>query len=400
MASIQEHLSRLEGDQWRLAHPFSEDIKTACDVLLNPFARDDERKRAVRGWLTKNQPCVFGQVAAKSDLLFISIVDEQLISQGDEVVREKLKLDRQTWKQWSLGEKGRHGFLLVVLSPKIHHAAPNRALKDLAQQVRNLFAEDVKPDPVGNDMVYEWLYLKNLQTGQFHKFRVILDFFASAADQRWWHDHRFPGGIAFTFNSLGHMARTKEWYEKNATPTEWAAKLAMHTIASAFPHSVHGSATALLELNNGASRKSMACPFRSLQALPEKIKGKDWTTYAGYHHTDHSIRGEFFDGRENPDRSRGPYFLDFSYIAGGDGGENRELMDGIVVEQAFLDSDLGPVEEWRFAKPLTKVPLVGEEETPISADAVRTPHRPVEEDQKIRRALAVCDEWLQSEIIH
>src|SRR5438445_6111910 len=92
MSSIQELLNRLDGDQWRTAHAFSPDIKTACEVLLNPFARDDERKKAIRGWLTKNQPCAFGQIAAKSDLLFISIVDERLLSRGDAAVKEKLKL--------------------------------------------------------------------------------------------------------------------------------------------------------------------------------------------------------------------------------------------------------------------------------------------------------------------
>lgn len=399
MSSTHELLSRLEGDQWRATHAFSADIKTVCEVLLNPFARDDERKTAVRGWLTKNQPCVFGQVAAKSNLLFISIVDEQLLSRGDEAVKEKLKLDRQTWKQWSLGEKGRHGFLLMVLSPKLHHAAPNRALKDFAERIRNLFAETSTPDPVGNDMVYEWLYLKNPQTSQFHKFRVILDFFASAGDKRWWHDHRFPGGIAFTFNSLGHMARTKEWYEKTANPVEWAARLAMHTIASAFPHPVHGPATTLLGLNNSNPHKSVACPFRAPESLPPKIKAKDWTTYQGYHHTDHSIRAEFFDGRENPDRSRGAYLLDFSYIAGGADGENKELMDGVVVDKAFLDADLGPVEEWRLARPATKAPKdPDDEEAPVSADTETKPTRPPEEDQKIRNALAECREWLQASI--
>lgn len=405
MPTLVELLGNVEGDQWRSKHLFSADIRTTCEVLLNPFVRDDERKMAIRGWLVKNQPCVFGQVAAQTDRLFISVIDEQMLSRGDEAVRTKLKSDRQTWKQWSLGEKGKHGFLLVVTSPKLHYATPNQALKNFAEHIRGLFEADSKTDPVGNDMVYEWLYLKNPQTGQFHKFRVILDFFASAGDGRWWHDHRFPGGIAFTFNSLGHMARTREWYEKNKTPVEWAARMAMQTISNAFPHPVHGKATWLLELNDGTPVKPLKCPFSNPQTLPEKIRGKDWTTYQGYHHTDHSIRSEFFDGRENPDRSRGQYLLDFSYIGGGLAGENMELMDGVVVDKKFVDEDLGPVEEWRFAKPIAVVPQrePGEEE-PIASDAGKRMQfrpkleRPMDEEMKITAALKECENWLKTEI--
>lgn len=387
MATIRKLLRRLEDDPWRREHPFSADINTACDVLLNPYARDDERRIAICGWLAKFQPCVFGQVAAKSNRLFISIVDEKLLDQGDKAVKEKLQSDRRTWKQWSLGEKGKHGFLLVVLSPKLHYAAPNQALRGFAEHVRSLFAADSKPDPVGNDMVYEWLYLKNPRTGQFHKFRVILDFFASAGDARWWHDHRFPGGIAFTFNSLGHMTRTREWYENNTKPVDWAAQLAMHTIGNAFPHAMHGKATWLLDLNANKPVKSVKCPFANPEAVADKIKGKDWTTYQGYHHTDHSVRAEFFDGRENSDRSRGPYLMDFSYIGGGDAGENMELMNGIVVDENELFEELGPVEDWRFAKPLAKAALQPSRR-----------RRPKKDELRIAAALKLCNRWLRSRI--
>jgi hypothetical protein len=377
--SLTQLLDRLEGDSFRTKVPFSTDIKTACEVLLNPFARDDERKVAIRGWVAKNQPCVFGQVAAQGDRLFISVIDDDLLGKGDLAVMEKLQRDRRTWKHWSMEGKGRHGFLLVVLSPKLHNAAPNRALKDLADRIRDLFGADSQPDEVGNDMVYEWLYLKNPKTRRYHKFRVILDFFASAGDGRWWSDHRFPGGFAFTFNSLGHMARTREWYERNTNPTEWAAKLAMLTIANAHPHQIHGRATSLIELQNGKPRKPMRCPFTNPDTLPAPIKGKDWTTYQGFHHTDHSVRAEFFDSREGPDRSRGQYSLDFSYITGRSSQENFELMNGILVDKRTVEKEIGSVEDLRFEKPMAKGSLTG---------------RPKSQEKKILAALKICKQWL------
>lgn len=336
---------------------------------------------AIRGWLTKFQPCVFGQAAAKADRLFISIVDEELLSAGDSAVREKLLRDKQTWKRWSLDAKGMHGLLVAVISPKLHYGAPNGAMKTFALRLRNLISGVRNADPVGNDLTFEWLYLKNPANGQLHRFKVIMDFFAAAGDGRWWHDHRFPGGIAFTFNSLGHMARTREWYEKNARPTEWAARLAMMTISNAFPVGEHGKATWLVDADETEVTKKMKCPFSNPDALPGELKGRDWTRYQGYHHTDHSVRDEFFDGRETPDRSRGPYRLDFSYIGGGGGGENAELMDGVIVGEEAVERDIGTSEEWRFDKPTAKAGM-----------------RPEVESRKISKALSLCQEWLNSKI--
>lgn len=61
---------------------------------------------------------------------------------------------------------------------------------------------------LGCDRSRGYLYLKNPQTKAYHGFRFNLDFFAAAGDGTWWHDHRFPGGVAFTANATGHMKRS------------------------------------------------------------------------------------------------------------------------------------------------------------------------------------------------
>jgi hypothetical protein len=382
MSQINDLLGALDNDEWRNANPFSPDITTACDVLLNPYSRLDERRRVIRGWLVKHQPCVFGQAAAKTDRLFISIIDDELLSRGDDAVREKLQLDKQTWKQWSLEEKGRHGFLAAFLSPKLLYAAPNQSLRKLCEHLRSLFISTTTHDPAGNDVSTEWLYLKDPKTQEFRKFKVILDFFASAGDRRWWHDHRFPGGVAFTLNSLGHLARTKEFYEALANPVEWSSKLAMMTIGNAWPHPTLGKATRLVDLAAGKPRIPMECPFSQSAKLPPILQGKDWTTYTGFHHTDHSVRKEFFDQRESPDTSQ-EYLLDFTYIAGADAGENAELMNGIPVTIEEIEKDIGTTTQWRFAKP---------------AGILSFPSRPADAESIILRALAISDEWLESDV--
>jgi hypothetical protein len=351
---------------------------TASEVLLHPYARSDERQFAIKAWLSKHQPCVFGQVAAKADSLYMAIITDTDISEGDVSLRERLSLEKKTWKQWSLHGDGRPGLLVVFASARLFHAAPNRALRDVSEYLRGLFVADSTKDPAGNDISHEWLYLKRPDADAFVKFRVILDYFASAGDRRWWHDHRFPGGVAFTLNSLGHMVRTKEWYQHLKNPLEWSARMAMLTISNASDHAQYGKATHLLQLREGKPLKAHACPFPDLNKVPERLQGKDWTTYAGSHHTDHSVRTEFFDQREIPDRDRGDYLLDFTYLAGGTEGENAELTSGVAVTEEEVYQDVGGPETWRRRKPAKFAASV----------------RPRDAEIQIEKALSICKSWL------
>jgi hypothetical protein len=377
--SLATLLDRLDGDDWRKGTPFSPEISTVSEVLLHPYARDDERQFAIKAWLLKHQPCVFGQAAAKADSLYIAVITQAVIAGGDDAVRERLALEKNTWKQWSLEAKGRHGFLVVFAIPKLHYAAPNQALKEVSEYLRSLFIFDVTKDSAGNDICCEWLYLKRPATSEFVKFRVILDYFASAGDRRWWHDHRFPGGVAFTLNSLGHMVRTKEWYEKLSNPNEWAGRLAMLTISNAFDHPEFGKATHLLNLKEDKPLKPHECPFANRDNLPEKLKGKDWTTYSGSHHTDHSVRAEFFDQQPIPDRDRGDYLLDFTYLVGGTEGENAELVNGIPISEEDVFKDIGTPDQWRRRKPARYA----------------FPSRSRDAEAQIQNALAICQQWLE-----
>jgi hypothetical protein len=377
--SLTKLLEGLDGDGWRKENPFSPEVATVAEVLFHPYARDDERQLAIRGWFARHQPCVFGQVAAKADSLYIAIITDSLLKEGEDAVRERLKLEKDTWKQWSLEAKGRHGFVVVFASPQLHYAAPNHALRDVSRYLRDLFVEVGQKDPAGNDICYESLYLRNPETSGFVQFRVILDYFASAGDKRWWHDHRFPGGVAFTLNSLGHMVRTKEWYEQLKNPVEWAARMAMLTISNAYDHPKFGKATQLLDLKEGKPMKSHECPFAKPESLSAQIKGKDWTTYSGSHHTDHSIREEFFDQRDLPNRDRGEYLLDFMYLAGAEQGENAELTNGVPIDEKDVVRDIGSPNTWRLRKP------------PRYAVSPRS----LEVEGQIQRLLSVCRQWLE-----
>lgn len=153
------------------------------------------------------------------------------------------------------------------------------------------------------------------------------DFFAAAGDGTWWHDHRFPGGVAFTANATGHMKAFMDWY---SDPTRdhgaWAVTQAMMTIArshatkplqagnrSEKAAKEEGRVTWLLDLNAEGKPvvERLPCP---LDKVPGQLAGKDWTKYEGLIHTDNAVREEFFDGRAEPLTSHKPPLMDFTYL--------------------------------------------------------------------------------------
>jgi hypothetical protein len=298
---------------------FSEDIVTAHDGMLDRFAIDPERRRAMEAWLQGNhQPCLFGRIAAKKngiDYCFLTVED---LVQPDAHVRDKIWAARRLWKNRALRGEARHGFLLSVCDEKVAWARQDEALLQFAMRIQDLagwVGRPVKNDNNSNDVVDEWLYLRNPVDNQIRKFTFSVDFFATVGDKLWWHDHRVPGGMAFTANSLGHMVRHQEWYGAKAGRMEWALQTAMQTIGQAAKHSPHGPATYLRDETHGPLRP-YAWTEETKPSDREILKGKDCGSYGGYLHTDHAVRPEFFRPHEIPAYFDTPYLMDFAYIFG------------------------------------------------------------------------------------
>ena len=67
MAGVHELYQRLERDPWRTR--FSEDIESVHRVILQQGVSDAAIEKAINGWLGEDQPCLFGKIAAKQNLL-------------------------------------------------------------------------------------------------------------------------------------------------------------------------------------------------------------------------------------------------------------------------------------------------------------------------------------------
>lgn len=403
--SVKELLNSLTVDKWRETHPFSPDIETANKVLLHPAATRAEKADALSTWLQKNQPCLFGRLAARQGRNFYCILDDSDLEQDDDYIHSRIQGERKLWKHRALtGDAlSADGFMLVAVSEKILRAAPDENLRNLSQRLRDLWISESDPDdgdtfgPKKNDYVLESLFLKkpakDPADDEYYRFTFTADYFAAAGDGRWWHDHRIPGGIGFSANSLGHMLRRREWYEGEAVEDVigWGLRTAMQTIASA-QQTKWGTATWLLPLDARQQPKKHdlvpKCPFASSMKLPAMIQDKDWTAYAGWHHTDHSLRYEYFTESEEPVRKGYEWLMDFSYIYRKQDSDYVQFMGGELTAKDDLDKEIGSIADRRV--------LSANAEAAVKSDAERIRDRKKEDSAAIDASMKDCRLWEMS----
>jgi len=376
MASVKKLMQSLREDRWRTEHPFSPDILEANRVILHPYASDPEKAKALSLWVRPNQPCLFGRMAATKGRMQFCILSDSDLYSSDKHIREKIKRERLVWKQASVkNDKPAHGFMLVAASEKIMLAAPDDNLFRLACGLRELWGCKVEKDEYGNDVAWETLFLRHPTDNQYVKFTFSLDYFGAQGDGRWWHDHRVPGGIGFTANSLGHMARTREWYEGRGPQAEWAVELAMLTVEEA-AKTQWGKAIWLEDLKGGQPARGKECPFSDPSSVKEKLRNKDWSYYAGFLSTDHSIRKELFRSEpELPKELNRKWLQDLTYIYESTEPDRRKFMEGEPVTETEVFREIGPPETWRV------MPL-----------AARVISRTKEQEQEIAMLLAKMEE--------
>jgi hypothetical protein len=313
--------------------------------------------------------------------LHFCFITERDIRSGDDAIKNKILADKRLWKQRALAmdssRQAPSSFTLVLISPRVAYAAPDSHLRELAVRLQYLanWAPQTK-DPIRNTVQSDFLYLKSPLDELFYGFQFNVDFFAASGDRRWWHDHRIPGGLAFTANSPGHMRQWREWYdqpeESSADRSTWFLQNAMFTIAHAHKttplqttseHALEtqsgptpkasrsptiapeGRVTWLRDLVDGKPLKNVACPFGG--PIPKQLQGKDWTTYEGLLHTDHSIREEFFLDDDEPPTVARPYLMDFTYLYDKRQADYLNFMAGGRFSPEEVFKEIGDPSEWR-----------------------------------------------------
>src|SRR5438445_4117426 len=132
------------------------------------------------------------------------LITENDMELSDEDIRAKIQRERIDWKRMALGADS-HGFLIVAVSETIATARPRPALHRLAKRLCELYLGVDESDTIHLDDIM--LEIAHPDRTEWRRWKVGVNYFSAQGDRRWWHDHRIPGGMAFSMNSVGHMAR-------------------------------------------------------------------------------------------------------------------------------------------------------------------------------------------------
>lgn len=322
--SVAELISSLRPDPWRQKAGFSPEVEAANRDLFNAKS-DGEAAEVLNTWLKEHQPCLFGRHAATSGLISYCILTEADLSQSDVFIRDKIQSARRAWTAESFdGDKS--GFVILAISPAVAYAEPNNVVKALAHRLCSLYLlRDVRFDDVELDETYLEMRGKPDVT---YRWDAGVNYFCAQGDGRWWRDHRIPGGMAFSINSVGHMVKSAqygkgmknlakeldvpdgEWHPSNFSSLDTALKIAMRTIELA-SDGRSGRATELMARAEGdGGTNGSPCPIK----LPSNLANKDYHQYRGYYHTDHTLPSVYF--RPDVDRPEGleVFTLDLTYL--------------------------------------------------------------------------------------
>jgi hypothetical protein len=339
MPPTKAHLSELllqsrfhgPADRFRSRRPFSPDVEAVQAVLFNPKQSRQVKIATYRGWLEKNQPCVFGKTAATNKGVYICLLEEHEIlrmTRGDADVEDTIQDHRQVWKRLAL--EGRvSSFLILLTSKQLVWKEPNDVLKEICRRLIELYMQiQISDDSFQNGREYVFLRRPD---DKILKFLTLPNIFCAQGDGRWWHDHRTPGGIMITSNALGHFmyARSKK---PQLDQTDFASALqqAMRTIANACQNP------------SGGKTRFTHCPATTLvsrqagEPFPLKASS-DFSSfspdhYAGYFHTDHLIPSVFFEKDRDPKVLKEYDDLSLRYIfdPAADAEGHAELVTGVL----------------------------------------------------------------------
>lgn len=319
---IEELIYELEPDPWRKDHPFSPEMSDFQSRLFNPAISRGDKAAIVMEWLASTHyPCMFGRKSAKAGSLSVVVLEERDLQKSDESIRAILSDARTAWRTEALNG-GKHALVFLAVSERLAYARLDPNLLEINRRLCELYLErPVQPDLVFRDELF--LQIADEASDRI-RWEVGVDNFAAQGDGRWWHDHRIPGGIGFSMNSVGHMVRSivesalaadSDLREQAASLTrdkliQFALPMAMRTILFAQEKSrIPG--TQLRKRSTGA-RSSIDDRELNRAAAMKGVMEWDETSYEGWYHTDHSVRTDFFEPEAG--RRSSPWLLDFTYL--------------------------------------------------------------------------------------
>jgi hypothetical protein len=300
---VSDLIEQLQADPWRNQQPFTDDIQHCQKVLFDPRRTRQDKLDALNDWLANFQPCLFGQMEARQKRLAYCLLTENDLARSDEHIRLRIEEERQDWKRRALAGET-HAFIILAVSERIACARPGMELLNLAQRICELYLGVAQSDMIIHDELF--LEIPAQDQTERRSWKAGVNYFSAQGDGRWWRDHRIPGGMAYSMNSVGHMARTHaeramrrdpELAKRLANvPRErlvfWALPKAMRTIGI----SESGGARGTWLVARGVFPEDREPPtFEVRRRVFGNLAQFSENRYKGLYHTDETIPSPYFN---------------------------------------------------------------------------------------------------------
>lgn len=321
--TIASLMDKLQPDEWRAERGFSDEMSKALDKTLKCGAgKEQELEAILNDWVRHHQPCLFGRIAAKEAAITYCFVTEDQLCGSEVELKDHIQDARLRWSKAGFAGKSSN-FIIAVLSRRLAQAVPDKTVQTIAMRLCSRYLQV----PVESDRIYLdeiWLRQKASEEVVW-EWLAGVNYFSSQGDGRWWQDHRFPAGIAFSANSIGHMVKSgrlaramhdleeimgtasPEFRAPNVHSLEHALEIAMATIHRA-SEGPSGKATWLLPIEGSSSGSK--CPVE----ISKQLMDFDCSHYHGFYHTDFTIPSEYFRQDILRPRDARPIDLDFTYL--------------------------------------------------------------------------------------
>ena len=344
MTKIAKLTKALTDDPLRQDLGFSSEIAEANEAIWSAGENEERIEQILANWIYHHQPCLFGKIASKLDIISYCILTSYDLCQSDDHIFQKIQSKKREWTRRAFNGESSN-FVILAASREMALAEPSEVLLDAAIKLCSLYLDqEIQADRIYLDDIF--LEIPGKRNSAF-KWKAGINYFGTQADRRWWRDHRFPGGIGFSTNSVGHLVKagrinnamevllSELAAQDEDRPTfkidslDKALEFAMKTIAKA-SEGVSGKATYLLPIPHDPSQMPVQeCPVK----LSKQLADKNFCEYEGYYHTDITIPSEYFTSDIERPTSQSVHRLDFTYLFDNslDNPDNRSMATGIQI---------------------------------------------------------------------
>ena len=138
MTSMSELTRELIDDPLRRDLGFTPEMAEANEAIWAAGDNDKQIEEILNDWIYYHQPCLFGKIASKLNLISYCVLTPHDLHQSDDHIFQKLQSKKREWTRKAFdGESS--NFVILASSREMALATPNEALLDVSIRLCTMY---------------------------------------------------------------------------------------------------------------------------------------------------------------------------------------------------------------------------------------------------------------------